>query len=96
MHIRYTFSARWQTSIVCASFDPPGLFPLGLVAGTLLSWPVVPCPRPLVGLNGLGLSVGVCLVVGAGGCLVVAGLSGLTAGFEGMDLVPAPVSTVAS
>lgn len=67
------------------------------MTATLLSWPVVPCPRPLVGLTGLGLSVGTYLTVGAGGCAVVAGRSGavgLTAGFEGMDLVPASASSV--
>lgn len=50
-----------------------------------------------MGLTGLGLSVGTYLTVGAGGCAVVAGRSGamgLTAGFEGMDLVPASASSV--
>lgn len=49
--------------------------------------------RPLVGLTGLGLSVGIYL--GAGGFVVVAGRSGaegLTAGFGGMDLTGVLVS----
>lgn len=76
---------------------PPGLLPFGVT--TLLSWPVEPCPRPLVGLTGLGLSVGTYLTVGAGGLTVVAGglgALGLTAGFSEKGLVPAfalPVDT---
>lgn len=74
-------------------FHPPGLFPVTRV---------LPCPRPLVGLTSLTLSVGsgggggTYLVV-TGGFAVVAGCSGaagLPAGIDGMDLVPAPWSTV--
>lgn len=60
------------------------------MTGSLLSWPVEPCPRFLVGFPGLGLAVGTCLVV-VGGFVVVA--AGLTAGFGGMYLVPALLST---
>lgn len=67
------------------------------MTGTLLSWPEVPDPRPLVGLTGLGLTVGsgagdgTYLAVGTGGSAAVPGrVVCLTAGFEGMDLVPAP------
>ncbi len=56
---------------------------------TLLSWPVVPCPRPLAGLTGLGLSAGTGLAVGAGAAVA----AGLTAGLWGMDLVPVPALT---
>lgn len=62
------------------------------MTATLLSWPVVPCPRPFAGLTGLGLCVGTDLAVGTVGCAVVA--AGLSAGFGGMDLVPALVLTI--
>lgn len=65
---------------------PPGLFPFGLVTGT----PLLPSPRPLVGFTGLVASVGTYLRGGA----VATGAAGFTAGFGGMNLVPAPESDV--
>lgn len=53
---------------------------------------LVPCPRPLVGLTGVSLTVGsgggggTCLVVGTGGCTVGSGSLG-AAGLERTDLV---------
>lgn len=77
----------------------PGLLPFGLVTGTSLSWPVVPDPRPLVGLIGFGLSVG----SGGGGGKVVTGCGAVvaitlgttdwTTGLVGTDLAPALEST---
>lgn len=58
--------------------------------GTFLFWSLVPCPRPLVGFTGLGLTVGsgwTYLAVGTAGFMVAAGL---TAGIGGMYLDPAP------
>lgn len=73
----------------CTSVYPPGFFPFGLAS-------VAPCPRPLVGLTGLGLCVG--RGAGAGTYLVVVstaveGCWGFTEGFGGMCLVPAPELT---
>lgn len=74
----------------------PGFLPFGLLTVE------EPDPRPLVGLTGLGTSVGsgggggTCLVVGTGGGDVAAGClgaAGLTTGAEGMTLVLVREST---
>lgn len=94
-----------KITIVCIELQlhSPGLFPLGLGTGTVLSLPAFSCPRFLTGFTGLCLSVGfggggggTYLAVGAGGWTGGAGRTlakGLTAGFDGIVLVPAPALT---